>query len=201
MEELSAKIEAMLFFKSEPLSLAFLVKELASSEEQVSKALENLESGLRERGIVLMRKEDSFQLATAPAYSPLIEKLEKDDLSRDIGRAGLETLSIILYAGPISRSELDYIRGVNSQFIVRNLLVRGLVERVQSKKDLRSFLYRPTFKLLAYLGIERLENLPDYEEVQRELSSIKAESFEDNRREAGKSDDEIIKDLSNEGDA
>ena len=68
-------------------------------------------------------------LGTAPQMSATVETLTKEELMKDLGKAGLETISIILYKGPISRAEIDYIRGVQSNFILRNLLVRGLIEK------------------------------------------------------------------------
>ena len=90
-----------------------------------------------------------------------------------MGKAGLETLSIILYQGPITRSEIDYIRGVNSNFILRNLLVRGLIEKIVSPKDTRSFMYRPTFELLQHIGVSKIENVPDYQKIRTEIENFK----------------------------
>ena len=123
-------------------------------------------------GIRIIHKDDELAITTAPEIAPIIEKLTKEELSRDLGRAGLETLSIILYYGPISRRDVDYIRGVNSAFIVRNLLVRGLVERVEDKKDQRVFLYKPTFDLLAFLGVSKVEDLTDYSSVRNEFTAF-----------------------------
>ena len=108
-------------------------------------------------------------LGTSPENHDLIEKLKKDELSKDIGKAGLETLSIVLYRGPVRKSEIDYIRGVNSGSILRNLMIRGLIERKSDEKDQRSFLYVPTFDLLSFLGISELNELPEYEKVKTEL--------------------------------
>ena len=79
-------------------------------------------------------------------------------MSSEIGKAGLETLAIVLYNGPVSRREIDYIRGVNSSFILRNLCVRGLVEREADSKDQKIFKYRSSLNLLAHLGIKRLKS-------------------------------------------
>jgi segregation and condensation protein B len=84
-------------------------------------------------------------------------------MSKEIGKAGLETLAIILYNGPISRREVDYIRGVNSTFILRNLCVRGLVEREPDLKDQRILRYKSSLSLLAHLGIKSVEELPEFE--------------------------------------
>jgi segregation and condensation protein B len=85
----------------------------------------------------------------------------------------METLSTILYYGPISRRDIDYIRGVNSTFIIRNLLVRGLIEKAENDKDQRIFMYKPTFDLLAFLGITKIEDLPDYTKIREEFEAFK----------------------------
>ena len=90
-----------------------------------------------------------------------------------MGRAGLETISIILYKAPVPKSEIDFIRGVNSQFILRNLLIRGLVERIPSSSG-RGGAYRPTLDLLRYLGVTKVEELPDYESATAAIKNYKA---------------------------
>lgn len=181
---LSAKIEAILFWKSEPMSIKRIANALQESEEGVEKAIPELEQSLSLRGVRIIQKDGELTIATAPEVSSIIEKLTKEELSRDLGRSGLETLSIILYYGPISRREMDYIRGVNSAFIVRNLMVRGLIERIEDKKDQRVFLYKPTFNLLAFLGIEKVEDLPDYQSVRGEFDAfIKARENLDKNEE------------------
>lgn len=167
--DLEAKIEALLFFRGEPTPIKKLAEILEESEESVSDALESLKEKLDSRGLTVLLKDGEAMLGTNPALGSLIEKIIRDELHKDLGRAGLETLSIILYLGPVSRSQIDYIRGVSSTFILRNLLIRGLVERVDNPSDRRSFLYKPTFELLSYLGITKLEELPEYADVRREL--------------------------------
>lgn len=166
---LDAKIEAALFWRAEPASVARLAKILGASEQEVWSALTSLEEKLKGRGVALVRKDDEITLRSAPEASTLIEGLAKEELSRDLGKAGLETLSIILYQGPIARRDIDYIRGVNSSFILRNLLVRGLVEKVENTENRRSFVYRPSFELLSYLGLSRVEDLPEYGSVREEI--------------------------------
>jgi segregation and condensation protein B len=115
-------------------------------------------------------------LGTSKELSPLIEKLTKDELTRDLGKAGLETLSIVLYQGPLARADIDYIRGVNSQFILRALLIRGLVERIDNPKDARSYLYKPTLDLLSHLGVSKIADLPEYEQVRKDIEGFKLDS-------------------------
>jgi len=162
-------LESILFFKGEPLSRKRLANLLSCTEEEIEVAAQDLEEKLTDRGIVLLRKNDELMLGTHKASSALIEQFIKDELHKDLGKAGLETLSIILYMSPVSRSEVDYIRGVNSNFIMRNLLMRGLVEKIEKENDKRSFAYRPTFELLSFLGVTEISDLPDYETVRSDL--------------------------------
>ncbi|MFA6404563.1 MAG: SMC-Scp complex subunit ScpB [Candidatus Paceibacterota bacterium] len=170
---ISQKIEAILFWKAEPVSIKKLCALLGEKEEIVKQGLIELENDLNGRGIALVQTDDEVMLGTAKELSSLIEQLTKEELTRDMGKAGLETLSIILYQGPITRAEIDYIRGVNSQFIVRALMIRGLVERVENPKDQRSFLYKPTIDLLTHLGINKIQDLPEFVEVKRDIEAFK----------------------------
>ncbi len=159
---IEAKLEAILFFKAEPLSIKKLAQILKIDETEIKNTLQILKGNLGGRGVTLVEKDDEVMLGTAPEASGIIDELSKEELSRDLGKAGLETLSIVLYRGPITRSGIDYIRGVNSTFILRNLLIRGLVEKIPNPSDQRSFLYRATFDLLSHLGISRVTDLPEY---------------------------------------
>jgi len=147
-----------------------------ASEKEVVEALLELKTLLKGRGVQLMENGSEVLLATAPEMSELIENIRKEELTRDLGRAGAETLAIVLYQGASTRADIDYIRGVNSTFILRNLLIRGLLERISNPKDQRSFVYKPTFDLLAHLGVRTIEELPDYQAVRTELTSFVADT-------------------------
>lgn len=172
----TTQIEGILFYKAEPVSKKELSTILAVPLSEVEKALEELKTQLESRGVVLVETHDTVSLATAPNLDPLIEKLRKDELKRDIGKAGAETLAIILYREPISRSGIDYIRGVNSTFILRNLLMRGLIQRIPNPKDQRTFQYKITPECLKYLGIQRKQELPEYEAILAEIERHEKES-------------------------
>ncbi|MDD4803931.1 MAG: SMC-Scp complex subunit ScpB [Candidatus Pacebacteria bacterium] len=170
---LEKQIEAVLFWKGEPISIKKLSQIFSKTEEEISNAVKQLEEKLVDRGITLIFKEDEVTLGTSKEVSEIIEKLTKEELVKDLGKAGLETLSIIIYQGPISRAEIDYIRGVQSNFILRNLMIRGLVEKVTNPKDQRSFLYKPTFEMLSYLGVSKIEEMPEYLAAKAEIESYK----------------------------
>ncbi|MDD2935170.1 MAG: SMC-Scp complex subunit ScpB [Candidatus Pacebacteria bacterium] len=188
---LSSKIESILFFKGEPVSIKQLAEILNVKEGEISDALNLLKENLKDRGICLIKNDNKVMLGTAPEMHEIIENLKKEELSRDIGKAGIETLSIVLYKGPVRKSEIDYIRGVNSGSILRNLMIRGLVERKSDENDQRSYLYIPTFELLSFLGVSSLEELPEYDKVISELKKaveIENEMFEEDSQVV--SDDE-----------
>lgn len=170
---LESQIEALLFWKAEPVSIKKLATLLKKEVTEVTTAVANLQEQLKDRGLTLVQWEDEVTLGTSSHVSELIEALTKEELTKDLGKAGLETLSIILYQGPLSRADIDYIRGVNSQFILRNLLVRGLIERVDNPQDQRSFLYKPTLELISYLGISKISDMPDFEAVKNDIENFK----------------------------
>ncbi len=170
---LEKQIEAVLFWKGEPISIKKLAVIFDKSEEEISAALKTLETNLADRGVGLIFKENEVSLSTSKDVSEIIEKLTKEELVKDLGRAGLETLSIIIYQGPLSRAEIDYIRGVQSNFILRNLMIRGLVEKISNPKDQRSFLYKPTFELLSFLGVTKIEEMPEFAEAKIEIENYK----------------------------
>ncbi len=170
---LEAQIEAVLFWKAESLSFKKLASILNRKEEEIKEAVKKLEESLEKRGVTLIEIDTEISLGTSKQASELIEGLQKEELSKDLGKAGLETLSIILYQGPISRPDIDYIRGVNSQFILRNLLIRGLIERIDNPVDQRSFLYKPTLELYSFLGISKKEEVPDFEAVKNDIENFK----------------------------
>lgn len=169
---LSSRLEAVLFFHAEPISIKDLAKIIDEPIESVETALVDLDNNLIGRGVSLIHTNDLYSLGTAKEASSLIEKLTKEELSKDIGKAGLETLAIIMYKGAVTRKEIDFIRGVNSTFIIRNLLIRGLIERIEDDKDKRQFRYRATIDLLSHLGLSKVDDLPEFSVMKSELEKL-----------------------------
>lgn len=178
MNELSKKIEAILFYSGEPVSVNSLVKILDEKKEKIEVAVADLSSELEKRGVRILAINNEYSLVTAPEYSDLIEKMVKEERERDLGRAGIETLSIIAYKGPVSKREIEYIRGVNSQYALRNLLLRGLVERKASQEDERMLQYSITAETLRYLGLSKISDLPEYDESRKQLEEVQLEETE-----------------------
>lgn len=172
---LESCIEGVLFYKSEPVLKAELAQLFGVPDADIATAVTSLRTQLASRGIALVETDTEVQLTTAPEMSELIANIRKEDLKRDIGKAGAETLAIILYRGPLTRAEVDFIRGVNSTFVLRNLLMRGLIERIPNPNDQRSYQYTSTPALLAHLGVTHKSELPNYVEIMNELDTYEKE--------------------------
>lgn len=166
-------IEAILFWRGDPMTPTELAKFTFSTKEEVAIALAEVKIDLADRGIVLIEHEGEYTLGTNPESAKLIEAVRKEELSRELGKAGLETLAIILYQGPVRRSEIDYIRGVNSNFILRNLLIRGLIERKPAPNDSRASVYTASMELIRYLGLTSLNDLPDFDTIKTQIEEFK----------------------------
>ncbi|OGI60773.1 hypothetical protein A2814_00040 [Candidatus Nomurabacteria bacterium RIFCSPHIGHO2_01_FULL_38_19] len=159
------KIEAVLFWRGEPISRKKLSEILNVGQTEINESVAKLKENLKDRGIVLVENNNDIMLGTAPEFSKLIEELQKEELNKALSKASLEALSIVLYKNGANRAEIDYIRGVNSSFTLRALSVRGLIEKTLDPKDNRRYIYKPSFELLAFMGIKSVEELPNYQEV------------------------------------
>jgi segregation and condensation protein B len=178
---LKNKIESYLFFKGEPVSIKKLSTVFGAKEEEVSAGLAELRESLSDRGVVLMQlDEDKVSLGTHPEMSEFFKEMRKEELSKDLSKASLETLAIILYKKDVTRGDIDYIRGVNSSFILRNLSVRGLIQRESHKDDSRKYVYKPSLELLSFMGTTKREDLPNFEEVQKQMEEKINDGVEEN---------------------
>lgn len=152
------------------MSFKRLSEVLKVSLAEIKETVDLLKIDLNNRGVVLLETNEQISLGTSPEFSSLIEHLQKEELNRDLSKASLETLSIVLYKNGTNRSLIDYVRGVNSSFTLRALSIRGLVEKIVDKKDGRRYIYKPSFELLSFLGVKSVEELPDYTTVSQSLS-------------------------------
>ena len=161
--KLPAIIEAILFYKGEPVSILDLSKIVEKSEDEIRIALTELEIDLTDRGVRLVMSGVEVSLGTNPELSSLIEKIEtKNREYEEPSKAALETLSVILYRGPLAKAEIDYLRGVNCYFTLRHLLSRGLVSKIPDQNSSGGYLYQSTPELLSHLGVGKDKELPNY---------------------------------------
>ncbi len=160
-----SQIEALLFVSGEPLEVKRIATLLGLSMEELDMALSELEERLaadRTSGLMLIRHRGAVELATKPEHLHVLELFTKSFLQETLSKAALEVLAIVAYRSPISRSAIEAIRGVNCSFTLRNLLLRGLIEREENPDDAREYVYHPAFLLLEKLGLNTKEQLPDY---------------------------------------
>jgi segregation and condensation protein B len=166
---LKSVLESVLFAYGEALSIKKITTITGAELDDIRSAMEEMSSEYQNTGIVLIKKDDTYQLGTHPDSAPYVEKMMKGEFNEELSRAALDTATIIAYKGPITRVGIEFIRGVNSSFTVRNLLMRGLIERVENKNDARSYLYQISADFLKHLGLTRIEDLPRYEEFKKEI--------------------------------
>ncbi len=169
-------IESILLFKGQPVSYKEISSLLEVDKDEIKKIVEELSVEYKEKGIVIVLNETECELVTNTDTAELIKKLQKQDLETELSNASLETLSIILYMGPIARSMIDFIRGVNSQFTLRSLLIRGLIERDQNSKIP---MYTASLDTIKFLGLNKLDELPNFKEIKQELVQFIKENSKD----------------------
>ncbi len=176
----AAQLEALLFSEGGPVARKKLAQLLSCTPDELESAIADLIQ--RKEGSVLsvIATAQDVALAVSPEAAPTVKAAFERELGEQIGDAGLEVLSIVLYRGPSTRAQIDYIRGVNTSWTIRTLAARGLLERVPNPKDAREYLYQPTVELLAHLGVRSAQELPDYAKISSELAAFeeKAGPFE-----------------------
>lgn len=163
-----SEIESLLFVSSRPLNVKRLVEATGHDKKAVQEALAALTKAYDERsdsGLAVLRNGDEVQLATAAEHADMVKDFLKDETFGELTRPALETLTIVGYRGPLTKAELEQIRGVNCSLILRNLMIRGLVETVEgSAPGVPNF--RVTFDFIRYLGIREVAELPEYDALR-----------------------------------
>ena len=161
---LTTTIEAVLFAAAKPIKLTELRKHLDLSEEVVREAIDDIASrfNIETSGIQLMEQSGAVQFVSSAQTGEDVAKFLKKEASGPLTRPSLETLTIIAYRGPITKPEIEVIRGVNCSLILRNLLIRGFIQETMDKERLQP-VYTLTHEFLQAMGTNRLEDLPDYD--------------------------------------
>ncbi|MFQ6100968.1 MAG: SMC-Scp complex subunit ScpB [Anaerolineae bacterium] len=163
---LAGRVESLLFVADAPVSVGRLAEALEATAGQVERALTDLEAAYAGRGLRLQRVNNRVQLITAPQAAPFVERFLGLEARTRLSRAALETLAIVAYRQPITRPEIEAIRGVNSDSVLRTLLGLGLIEEVGRAVTVgRPILYGTTFEFLQHFGLRNLEELPSLGEL------------------------------------
>jgi len=168
----AAAVEALLFAAGEPIEKKQLATLLSINELNIPPILEELARSLEGRGLALIEAGSLVELRSSPEAAEVVKKLRENEFARDLGTASLETLAVIAYRNGATRSEIDWVRGVNSSASLRTLLLRGLIEGKEDAIDRRRTRYILTPDALAHLGIAKLSELPRAAELSSAASTI-----------------------------
>ncbi len=170
--KINFKIESYLFALGSSISVAGLAKIVNASLAETRTAVEQLVAEYQDRGIVIVYDGNEVTMGTHPDTYSFLSDLRKQELSGPLSRGALETLVIILYHPDITKPDIDYLRGVNSQFMLRNLLVRGLIQKINNTDDKRIPKYTVTIDTLKLLGITDVHDLPEYDMFMTRMQGV-----------------------------
>ena len=161
---LSAQLESLLFVTAEPALLATLAEALAATRAEVESALRSLAEEYAQRGLQILRFGDRIHLTTSPRAAAVVEKFLGLGHTTSLSKAALETLAILAYRQPLTRPQVDAIRGVNCDSVLQSLLAKGLVEEIgRTEGPGRPILYGLTTTALQHFGLSSVEDLPPLE--------------------------------------
>jgi len=166
---MKTKIESLLFVSPKPLTAKNIFNFLKKQDKKIK--LEKVEQALQElikeynvegKGINLMESQDQYQFVTSVENAEFIKKFNKDERTGELSQPSLETLTIVAYRGPITKVNIEQIRGVNCSLILRNLMIRGLID-IDEKEGTEIYKVTPDF--LKFLGVNSVKELPEYEKL------------------------------------
>ncbi len=184
-DKIKSIIESLLFAKGKSISIIQLAKNIGVSKKKTAEVVGNIvdEYIKRDGGLTIIQKDDRIQMVSAPKNASYVNKMLGEYTKAKLSRVALETLSIIAYRGPITKLEIEAIRGVNCSFVLRNLLLRGLI--VKKRTGDKNCLYEISFNFLKEMGIRSIKELPNYEKLSKDnrVETIIKIHTEKNRQE------------------
>ncbi len=174
MNNTESILESLIFISGEPVSFKKLEKIIGEDKEKLKLVAGVLAKKYEDekRGLRILIKDGRVQMVTSKENSKYLDLFLQSDLQDNLSQAALETLAIVAYRSPISRAGVEEIRGVNCSFTLRQLLIRGLVERISNPHDARAYLYRVSFDFLKRLGVKEIQELPDFQELNKKESGV-----------------------------
>jgi segregation and condensation protein B len=176
MPNITQTIEAILFSTAEPQRIKSLAERLNVSIEEVQRAVIELQGMLEGHAMMLVSSAEEVHLAARPEHAEIIESMRKEELGKELTKASAETLAIVSYAPGISKTQIEFIRGVNVSYTLRSLQMRGLIEQQGAG---RAVSYHPSLALLQSYGISDLTGLPHYAEIKAKIDALLAPQQEE----------------------
>ncbi|MEN8252646.1 MAG: SMC-Scp complex subunit ScpB [Patescibacteria group bacterium] len=163
-----AVLESLLFMYGREITFTKIGELLELSDDEVADAVKNLKEIYEKRensGLCILIQDEAVQMVTHPSSEKVITQITKKELEGPLTPVAMEVLAIIAYRGPISKVDIEAVRGVNCSFTLRNLKRRGLIEQAKVEGNKRSQKYQTTIDFLRILGVESVEDLPEFEEL------------------------------------
>ena len=168
--EIPQILEAILFVAGEPVAVADLAQALEVSEMEIMHAVEALERECERRGVTVRRYGDHLRMETRPEYAPYVERLLQPVQRQTLSQTAMETLAVIAYRQPVTKGEVEQVRGVKCDYSVQSLLHKGLIKEAGRKEALgRPILYATTDRFLEHFGISDIRELPPLPDVQEKV--------------------------------
>jgi len=178
---LEAMIEALLFVAPGPVTIQQIAAGADLTQEQAEAGIKKLKDKYATgSGLSIQEHRGKFQLTTRPVFGVMIEKFLGLQATSRLSRAAMETLAIVVYKQPVTRPQLDDIRGVNSDGVIKSLLSKGLIEETgRAEGPGRPIIYGTTSDFLQYFGLNSLEELPELDLGQEQAEEIREKVFKD----------------------
>jgi len=169
MSSIKSKIESLLFISAKPMAANQLADLLKADKKEIVKSADELLADYKnnQTGVQIIKDGAKYQMVSSPENAKVIQEFIKDETTGELSRPSLEALTIIAYRGPVSKIDLDRIRGVNCALILRNLLIRGLIEGKLDKKKNETY-YTASFDFIRFLGLNSINDLPDYARLHQD---------------------------------
>ncbi len=168
-------IEALLFLSEEPVKPDKIAVALSTTPEEAEKMVRELQDDFysQGRGLQIFEAAGGYRMGTQPGLAPILEKAFSEEVSSNLSSAALEVLAIIAYKQPVTRVEIESIRGVRSEHVLDNLLKRKLI-KISGRKDGpgRPLLYGTTADFLKYFGLKDLGDLPELDQKAEETNEV-----------------------------
>lgn len=188
-------VESLLFVSPKPLSLRELSKILnvgtTDLEAGIKELIDDYNKG--DRGILIVENDKKYQMSSSPESAKIVQDFMQSEVSGELTPASLETLTIIAYRGPVKKENIEKIRGINCSLILKNLLIRGLIEE-KSADEPEDNEYSVSLDFIRFLGVSKLEELPDYEKFNKNEDIKKLLSEDEVKPDLeGKADNSDIK--------
>jgi len=164
-DNIRSAIISLLFINGDPLVVKKIAGIIGSEEELIEEKLKDLVTNQPLEGLKIIQLENQYQLVSDPKNAAVVKKVIKKEEDETLGPGSLEVLSVIIYQGPITKGEIELIRGINSSQAIRNLMIKGLIEEQVVGGVTK---YAPAVQLLKSLGVTTIEEVPDYSAIRND---------------------------------